>query len=114
MSGWCCIMEPINEILVDIILVNMLKIWVVLFAVIAIAQVPLHIIGQFSNAKGASTNESMIDPTVPINQFMTRHGERKWFSLFDDILYRYSLVVIAFYWNIFTYPLGFFYYSFRF
>lgn len=99
--------------MVDIVLVYLLKIWIAVFGLIVMAQIPLHLLGQFANANGASTNESLIDPTVPINEFMTRHGNRKWFSLFDDILYRYSLVVLAFYWNIFTYPLGFFYYSFR-
>jgi hypothetical protein len=62
---------------------------------------------------GASTVDKKSDPSVPINKIVTRPGNRKWFSLFDDILYRYGLTVIAFYWQAFTHPFGFLYYTFR-
>jgi hypothetical protein len=35
-----------------------------------------------------------------------------WFSLFD-CLYRYSLTVVAYYWNLVTQPFNLFYYTFR-
>lgn len=82
-------------------LMGVAKVWVVMFTLIAIAQLPLQFIC-YSSRKKASREE----PCAGINKRWTYPGNRDWFSI-QDILYQYGSVVLTFYWNLFTQPFSF-------
>jgi len=85
-----------------------LNMWIYTSATIAVAQIPLHIMAYITKNNGKG-----IDASKVILKNWTKPDKRQWFTLFDDLLYRYSLVVVCFYWNLFTRPISLLNYTIR-
>ena len=58
-------------------------------------------------------NGKNVDAAKVIYKNWTRPDNRQWFTVFDDLLYRYSLTVICFYWCLFTRPISLLNYTVR-